>query len=48
MREKLMLAEPSIVKISVTCNQHMQHSIGALHYHILTQHHYDFIVHVVK
>jgi hypothetical protein len=44
VREKLMLAEPSIGRISATYDQHVQNSIGALYYHKIKQHHYDFSV----
>jgi hypothetical protein len=42
--EKLLLAAASTGRISTTFNQRAQSPIGALHYHNLTRHHYDFIV----
>jgi hypothetical protein len=37
------LSDPPIGRISTTCNQHVHHSIGALCYHNLMQHHCRFI-----
>jgi hypothetical protein len=43
MTEKLLLTESPNGRISSTCDQRAQRSIGALYYHNFTHHHQDFI-----
>jgi hypothetical protein len=42
MADRSLLVDPPTGGISTTCNQRVNRSIGALCYHNLTQHHYDF------
>lgn len=39
--EDILLADPPTVRISTTCNQPVQTSIGEISYHNIAQHHYD-------
>jgi hypothetical protein len=41
--DRLLLADPHTSRISTTCDQHMQHSIGAPRYCNLMEHHDVFI-----
>jgi hypothetical protein len=42
--ERLLLADPPTGGICANYNQRLQRSFGAVYYHSVTQHYYDFVV----
>jgi hypothetical protein len=42
--KRLLLVDLSAGRISIICNQRVERSVGAMSYHNVTQHCYDFIV----